>query len=164
MLHYIDVIRQAPGKIEVLLDQENGHTVFLLEALDRLLNVQNDRRLNALSRFIEEEQRRLGHQRTGNRELLLLPTAQQSTFSGEHRLERGEALKNLVRNRAVADATCDEPDAQVLVHREIREDVPPLRDIANATPCPLVRGQRCEFLTMERDRSRPRGQQAHDAL
>ena len=82
------------------------------------------------------------HQSTGNGELLLLPTAQESAFSGEHRLEHREALKNLVRNRAVADATCHEPDAQVLVHREIREDVTSLRDIANATPCPLVRGQR----------------------
>ena len=106
----------------------------------------------------------MGHQRTGNRELLLLPTAQQSTFSGEHRLEYGEALKNLIRNRAVADVTCDEPDAQVLVHREIREDVPPLRDIANATPCPLIRGQHRELLTIECDRPRPRGQQTHDAL
>src|SRR4030095_15329765 len=164
LLHRIDVIRQTPGKIEILLDQENGHAAFLLEALDRLLNVQNDRRLNAFSGFIEEEQRRLSHQSTSNGELLLLTTAEQSAFSGEHRLEPGEALKNLIRNRAVADATCHKSDAQVRVHREIREDFPPLRDIANATPCTLVRGQHRELLAMERDRPRPQAQQTHDTL
>jgi hypothetical protein len=134
------VISQTSGKIEILLDQENGHTAFLLEALDRLLDIQNDRRLNALSGFIEEEQRRLGHQRTGNGELLLLPTAEQAAFSGEHRLEHGETLKSFVRYRTVADAARHEPDAQVLVHCEIREYIPSLWYIANATPCPLVRG------------------------
>src|SRR5262245_54322715 len=145
------MIRQTPGKIEILLDQEDGHTAFLLEALDRLLNVQNDRRLNAFSGLIEEEQRRLSHQRTSNGELLLLTTAEQSAFSGEHRMEYGKALKNLVGYRTVADTTRHEPDAQVLVHCEIREDIPSLRDIANATPCPLVRGQHRELLAMERD-------------
>src|SRR5215510_14515471 len=100
------MICQAPGKIEILLDQENGHTDFLLETMDGLLNVQNDRRLNALSRFVEEEQRRLSHQSASNGELLLLTTAEQPTFSGKHRLEYGKALKNLVRYRAVTDTTC----------------------------------------------------------
>ena len=64
---------------------------------DRLLDLGDDRGLDALGRFVEDEQLRLGDQGPGDRELLTLAAGEQTGLAGGELLQRGEARELLRR-------------------------------------------------------------------
>jgi len=54
--HHHILLRQASGNVEPLLDQQNGKPALIFESNDHVFDLIHDRRLNAFSRLIEQEQ------------------------------------------------------------------------------------------------------------
>ena len=52
--HHHILLRQVSGKVEPLLDQQNGNPTLLFESNDHIFDLTHDRRLNAFRRLIEK--------------------------------------------------------------------------------------------------------------
>ena len=70
--------RAAQREADVLLDQQHRQVAALGERDDRVLDLGDDVRLDALGRLVEDQQPRLGDQRPGDGELLALAAGQQA--------------------------------------------------------------------------------------
>src|SRR6266545_806895 len=129
---------QAPGELEVLLDEQHGEPPAL-DAPDDLLDLQDHRGLDPLGRLVQQEELGAGEEDAGDGELLLLAPGEHAPLAPEQRLEPGEQLEDAVqvlpgtRNPvAAARAQPEEPDPEVLPHGEAGKDLAPLRHIADA--------------------------------
>src|SRR5205814_7204244 len=68
--HDAELVGQALREVEVLLDEEDTHAVLLAQPADRRFDLEDDRRLDALRRLVEEEEVGLRNERAPDRELL----------------------------------------------------------------------------------------------
>ena len=131
---------------------------------DDVADLVHDVRLNPFGRLVENEQRRLEHERAADRELLLLPAGQIAAAPVQHLLQHREQLEDLFRNRARAVLAHAEADAQVLLDGQLREDFAPLGHVADAEPRAALRREPAQIGPGERDLAGGRRQQSHDAL
>src|SRR5690606_41557090 len=87
-------------------------------------------------RLVEDQELRFEHQRAPDRELLLLPAGQISTAPTQHRLQHRKELEDALRHLAPSPPPPDEPEPEVLLHRELGEDLAPLGHVADAQARP----------------------------
>ena len=122
---------------EVLLDQQDREP-FLLELLERLDQVLDDRRREPLGRLVHDQERRVREQRARDREHLLLAAGE---LRAAVSLALAEAREELVRalDRPALRAAARAEHAEMLVDRERREEAPSLRHVADAELRDLVR-------------------------
>src|SRR5690606_3233335 len=73
-------------------------------------------------------------------------------------------LENQLRNIAQPIPACRQADTQILLYRQLREDLAPLRHIANAERGPALRRDSLQRLTVEHQLARSQRQQSHDAF
>ena len=92
---------------------------------DDVADLVDDVRLNAFGGLVEDQQRRLEHERAADRQLLLLPARQIAAAPLQHLLQHREQLEDPRRNRPRAVLAHAEPDAQVLLDRQLRKDLAP---------------------------------------
>jgi hypothetical protein len=67
-----EAVRQAEGEVQVLLHQQDGQADFSVEALDRVLDLVDDRRLDTFGRLVEEQQPGASDEGPGDGQLLTL--------------------------------------------------------------------------------------------
>src|SRR6266540_1076952 len=156
--------RHPARERELLLDQQHGYAL-LGEAHDDVADLGNDVGLDTLGGLVQDQQLGVERQRAPHRQLLLLPARQVAAAPAEHVLERREQiehpLRDLARGRA---APAEPPDAQVLLHRQRREDLAALRHEPNPGPRARLGRLAGEVRAVELDLARRRGQEAHDHL
>ena len=73
----------AAGKLDVLFDEDDRQAALAVEAQDDLLDLLDDRWLDAFGRLIEQQHFRLGGERARDGELLLLAAGQDAAGSVE---------------------------------------------------------------------------------
>src|SRR5580704_5810688 len=105
---------------------------------ERAADVLDDRRLDALGRLVEEQKLWLRHQRPGDGELLLLAARKVAAPAAQHVVEHGKERKDLVVDRPLVAWPGGVAGHEVLAHRQEREDLASLRDIAKAGLGPQV--------------------------
>jgi hypothetical protein len=86
-------------------------------------------------------------QRPADRELLLLAARQVAAAALQHGLQHREELEHLVRDLLVLAADRRKAGLEVLLHRQQRKDLAPLRHQRHAAPRALVGRQLRDFLT-----------------
>src|SRR6266508_2569772 len=134
-----EVARDAPGEAQLLLHQKQGDARCAVEREQDVADLVHEIRLNAFGGLVQNQQRRLEHQRPPNRELLLLPAREIAAAAMAHLLQHRKQIVDLRWNRTRAVFPDAEADAQVLFDGQVREDVAPLRHVADAEARTAVR-------------------------
>ena len=98
----MEIVAKVIGKVEILLDQHDGHFALIRQKLDHPSDLLDDIGLDALGRFVEEQKFRPRDQRPGDGQLLLLPSREVAAPAAEKVLQDGEELENLVGHAALA--------------------------------------------------------------
>jgi len=120
-----EVARDSSRKRELLLYEQHGHASLAIEPQDDVADLVDDVRLDAFGRLIEDQKPRLENHGSANRELLLLATRQVAAAPMAHLLQDGKQVEDLRRNGARSVPPSGEANAQVLLHRELGENLPP---------------------------------------
>src|SRR5271169_1405211 len=148
------IVGDVARPFEILLDHQDRHLALAAQMDERAADVLDDRRLNALGRLVEDEELRARHQRAANRQLLLLAAGEIAAAPPEHVVENRKQAENLVVDGALIARQAGESGLQVLLDREQRKNLAPLRHIAEAEPGALMRGERSHLLAVPLDRAR----------
>src|SRR6266576_6080612 len=118
-VHDVKTGADVEAEVEVLLDKEDADFAFGFDFQNGFANQVNDVRLDAFGRLVEDEDFRIGQERAGDGELLLLAAAEDAAFAlkhfFEHRKQRQRAINLAVRLGAVND----EAEFQILPHGQI---------------------------------------------
>ena len=129
----VDVVGHGDGALDVLLDQQH-RTAFGPEHGHGVEDLVDDDRGEAHRELVGHDQRRVGDERPGQGQHLLLAAGQGPGRLVEAPPEDGEQPGGPVdgrRQRAVVGL-----DEEVLPHRQAPEDPPPFRNEADAPPGP----------------------------
>jgi len=119
----------------VLFDQDRGGSLLGHHAPDRPRQFFHDDGCESLERLVEQQQRRVRHERARDREHLLLASGE---LVAHVRLALGEARKQFVYSLQVP-APGTRRHGQVLLERQRRENLALLRDPAQTPARPRVR-------------------------
>ena len=114
--HDRDVLRQAPRKVEVLLDEQDRHIPTLPQQFDNAANILDNARLDTLGRLVQQKKARPHHQGSRERELLLLAAGQVAAAPVYHCFEDREERKDFVRNAAFSARQRGKPGFEVLLY------------------------------------------------
>src|SRR5262252_5065648 len=76
-LQHVGAVRHPERGLGVLLDQQDGHALLLVDLADDLEDRSQHGGREAQRRLVEEEEPRPHHERPGDRQHLLLATAEQ---------------------------------------------------------------------------------------
>src|SRR5262249_25433776 len=76
--HHVAAMGELEGMVGVLLDQEDGHLLLLVDVADDLEDLLDDQRREAERRLVEQQQPRPAHQRPRDRQHLLLAARQRA--------------------------------------------------------------------------------------
>src|SRR3989338_1708841 len=147
------------GEVEVLLDQEDGQPQLALDAAERLLDLQDDRGLDALGGLVQHPELWPRQERPPDREHLLLAAREHAPLAREQRPERREQLERLLD--AARAPAAEQRHPEVLGDREVGEDLAALRDVADARAHPPVGRPRGDVGAVEPDATAPRRQESH---
>src|SRR5262249_34373536 len=91
---------------------------------------------------IQDEQRRLEDERSGDRELLLLPPREIAPAPPEHPLQYGKEVEDERRDRFRATREDAKPDLEIFFNRELREYLSPLGHVPDTETSSLLWGTR----------------------
>ncbi len=131
--HEVSHLSQLKRQEGVLLDQEQSHTLGPnpLEDREDLIHPLGGQSKGG---FIQKEEGRLPHQGPGDREHLLFAAGKSSAPLAEPVAEGREKDEAFIEALMDQDSIPAEvaPHEEILLHREGREDPPPLRDEAEA--------------------------------
>src|SRR5690606_13219679 len=115
--------RHTPCERQLLLDEQHGEIRLFVELHDDVADLVDDVRLNPLGRLVQDQELRLEHHRSSDRQLLLLSAREISTAPAQHLLEHREELEDLLWDVSPLIPPRGQPDAQILLDRELREDL-----------------------------------------
>ena len=124
----------------------------------------DDRGLNALRRLVEKHEARLSAQAARHREDLLLAPAELPPEPVQQGLEPRKLLEHPVDDLRFLPAPGEGAHAKVFQHRDTREDLPALGDVAEAHARALERRRLRDVLALELDRSARRPDEPHRRL
>src|SRR5690348_15272216 len=151
-LQYIAAAGGLERPVSVLLDQQDGDP-GAIDLADGLVDPVNQDRGDPERRLVEHQQLRPGHQRTADREHLLLAAGHRAGHLALTFLEPGEkvvdAIKVLGDFRAASPVSAQ---VKVLPHGHSREAVAPLGGERDAPDDDLVRRYAGDVLPGEHDR------------
>src|SRR4029077_9409175 len=119
--------RQPPRKRKLLLDQQHRQTRLLVQPEKDVADFVDDIGLNPFGRLVEDEERRLEHERASDGELLLLAAGEIAPAAMQHVAQHGEQVEDSTWNRSAAVPAHGYADADILLHGQLREDFPALR-------------------------------------
>ncbi len=160
--HDGDLLGHRRRDADVLLDDEHGDVALLAEPDQHLLDLRDDDRRQTLRRLVHDEQPRVGQQRAGDREHLLLAARK---LRAAVVAPLGEAREGLID---ALDRPGPAPQAgghaQMLVDGQRTPQPPPLRDIADAEPRDPRRGGVGDVLARQTHGPARRRHEAHDRL
>ena len=149
---------QRERELRVLLHQDDGGPLVGGHAPDRARQLLGDDRREPLERLVEQEQRRIGHQRPRDGQHLLLAAREVAAHAVAPRRER---RKEVVDGPQVPSARpCG--DRQVLLDRQRGEDLALLRHPAQSPEGAAVGRRRGDLGAAPRDRAAADVRVAHD--
>ncbi len=105
--HHDILLRQARGEMEPLLHQQNGKPTGLFKPDDDVLNLIDDRRLDTFSRFIQQQQFGAREDGPSDRELLLLPSTEDTPRPVQNLCQLWKQLIDLVECVLFRDIAAD---------------------------------------------------------
>ncbi len=161
-VHHGETVGEVAGELEILFDEHDRHVAAAAQVVDGAADVLDDGGLDALRRFVEDQQLRPGHQGAADGELLLLPARQVAAAPVHHALQHGEELEHLLGHVAQRTAHRREAGVEVLLDGEQREDLASLRHVADAAPGAGVGRQAGHVLAREGDAAAADRLLAHD--
>src|SRR5690606_3507631 len=169
LFHQEKVFADAARKCELLLDQDDGEFFVAIQPQQDVADLGDDVRLNALVAFIENQQRRLQHQRAANRQLLLLAAGEIAAATFAHLLQHRKQLVDFFRNPAHfpltwRDAARTEADLQIFLDRQLRKNFAPLRHVADANSRTQPRRLAVDIRAIELNMAAADRLQTHDAF
>ena len=132
------MLRQRQCELDVLLDQDEGAGAFFGHAGDGGGELVDDDRRQTLHRLVEQQQRRIGHQRARDRQHLLLAAGE---LIAEIAPPFGKPRKQIVHCRQIPSPGARR-DGEVLLHRQRRKNLALLRHPADAGKRAAMRWQR----------------------
>ena len=122
----------------------------------------DDHRRQALRRLIEQQQLGVAHQRARDRQHLLLAARQNAAHAVAQLAELRKELRHAVRRPAPGAVGRAGSDLEVLPHRELGEDAPVLRHVADAAARQPVGRGAGDVLALEAHVALRGRRQAHD--
>ena len=120
--------------------------------------------MDALGRFVEDQQLRISDEGAGDGQLLLLAAAEQAALAAEQVLEHGEVFKDFAGHAARLRRISQHADLKVFQHGELRKNLAPLRHVAHARASPNVRRSARQVAAIKQHLPRTRPQEPHHAL
>ena len=148
------VVGDVARPFEILLHHQDRHLALAPEMHERAADILDDRGLDAFRRLIQNEQLRARHQRAPDRELLLLAARKVAAAPPQHVVENREQAEDLVVDGALGARQGRKAGLQVLLDRKKRENLAPLRNIAETGARPLMGRERAHLLAVPLDRAR----------
>src|ERR1700729_2335809 len=148
----IDALGYEASESEVLFADEKAEPLALhfANSLDHLLD---DAGRKALRRFVEQQKRRIAHQRARNGEHLLLPARHaRASASSQLTQVRKDGEEPLRRPCGSVRARGLPADLQILLDRQIGEDATVLRHVAEPARHDLIRRALRNVLAIKEDR------------
>src|ERR1700686_3144639 len=100
-VHDGEMVAEAAGKVEILLDQDDGDLAERAQIGDGAADILDDRRLDAFGRLVEQEQPRPHPQGAADGELLLLAARQVAAAPAQHGFEHRKQRKYVVGHAAL---------------------------------------------------------------
>jgi hypothetical protein len=125
----VQLVGDRLGKLHVLLDQQDGDALVAQQA-DHAGELAHHQRGKALARLVEQQYLGIGYQRASDRQHLLLAARKLRPLGDGTLAQRGKQLKQFWQRPGGRRPA--RGDADVLDHREIREDQAPLGHIGDA--------------------------------
>ena len=160
--HDRDVARDGGGHTDVLLDHEHGHVAVLAKPYQHLLDLGDDDGRKPLGRLVHDQELRIGEQRAGDRQHLLLAAGE---LAAAMILALGQSRKGLVD---ALDRPRPAPQArgklQMLVDAERAPQPPALRHVADAKPGYVGGRPPGDVVAADADRAAADRHQPHDRL
>src|SRR5688572_16668872 len=150
-IEHVEVPADAARERQLLLDEQEGELLLLVELGQDVTDLMHDVGLDALRRLVQDEQLGLRHQRAPDGQLLLLATRQIAAAAVQHLLQHGKITKDALRDAPLALAAGGEPHEQVFFDRQHREDLPTLRHEPDAQLGALPGWHASHRLAAERD-------------
>ncbi len=158
------LVGERDGALGALLDEENGEA-GIPDLRQRCEDDVDDLRREPERRLVEQQDLRVGGQRTPDCELLLLATRQHTRLPGA---ELAQDRKELVGSREAvavrARSAAGEAEAEVLLHRELAEDAASLWYERHAAPRHLFRPASYDRCPVEPDVTAGDRGRAHDRM
>ena len=164
-LEHVGAAGRGERKARVLLDDQHGHALPLVQLADPCVEVGHHARCKPQRRLVEQQQSRPLHQRAGERQLLLLAAAQGSGRLSEALGEDRKPFERVVVVGLDADPVaadmCAEP--QVLIDGQLHEGPAALGYVCDPRPGDRLGPAREPFprkddLAARLDRGRDRAQ------
>ncbi|KJR42666.1 hypothetical protein MCHI_001434 [Candidatus Magnetoovum chiemensis] len=162
LLNHQKPISNFQSKRQHLLRNNNRQIPQIANLLKRTSNVLDDRRLNPLSRLIEQQHLGIRRQRPGNRQLLLLPPRQIPTLARTHVIQHRKQRIQILRHPAPGRRR--QPSLNILQHTHAGKNHPPLRHIGNPPLHPLMGFKRRHIMPIHTHLPLPLRQNTHQAL
>src|SRR5579875_236602 len=159
------VARDRGRERDPLLDQQQPAAELRQPHHQLLEHRVGDLRRQAGRRLVEDQQLGVGHQRARDRQLLALAAAELARAAVAQRPQVWEALEH--RRHGLAAGPAAEPvapDLQVLDHRQRREHVPRLRDVADPARRPPLLVPAADVIPVEPDPAAQQRQLPDDGL
>src|SRR2546421_11316877 len=95
MFHDVIAVRNRRGEAEILLDEQNGKTLFL-QRPDGAADLLDDDRRQAFGRLVEQQEPRSGAQDAADREHLLLAAGKLGALAAQPLLDVGKQREDAV--------------------------------------------------------------------
>lgn len=134
----VGALRRPHGEADVLFDEEDGEAAPPGQGEDRLLDLGDDGRLDALGRFVQEQQP--GDQRPDDGELLAPAAGEQAGAAAGQLPRHREEVERLGGGLLAVRASAGD-ELEVLRGGEVREGLLALRDVRHAAGDLPVRGE-----------------------
>src|SRR4051794_30636993 len=147
-----EALGDVPHEIEPLLDEQHRAIPLDEDALDDRLDLLDHRGLEALGRLVEEQELGLLDQGAGDRELLLLAAGQNASLPPGDRFERWKIIEYKLRHLCVRHPFAEQCQLDVLGDRDVGNDLPGLRHVADPETRALVGLHRSDVAPVELDR------------
>src|SRR5919198_3450795 len=160
--HQVRAVADPKRLVDVLLDEQDGDALLAPEAHDQVKDEPDELGREAERGLVEEQEPRPRHESPCDRELLLLPARERGRRQPQPLAERREELEQPFPPGVVARPARGGAEAQVLRHRQAREDPPALGREADAAADHALRRQVADLAPVELDRPGARPVQADD--
>ncbi|KAI3478981.1 hypothetical protein L1887_59004 [Cichorium endivia] len=149
VFQHVAAVGNLQGAVGVLFHQKHGDALGA-DGLDDLEDLRNDQRRQAQRGLVQQQQARAAHQRAADGQHLLLAARHGAGALAGAILEAREQFEDMLHARVDGGAVLEKAaHFQVLGHRQVGEDAPPLGRDGDALAHDLVRGQLGDVLALE---------------
>src|SRR5882672_5411638 len=154
VLQHIGAARDLEREGDVLLDQEDGEAALVQDA-DGMQYLLHDQRREAERGLVEHDQLGVAHQAAADGEHLLLAAGERAGELVAALAEAREHGEDVLEGAhgPVASAWKERSHLEVLEHAQAGEDLPALRDLADAEVADRMRFQALDGIVLEENAS-----------